>query len=257
MNETVLSGPERQNLIAGWIADNRRITVPEICEQFSVSEATARRDLELLAEQGRIQRVHGGAIAVVQAPPESPILDRQDEQADSKRRIAQSAARLVKDGDTVFLGSGTTVLNVARALREHKNLTVITNSLPVLNALSSTSHTLIFLGGMFRHSEQSFIGHITEQALAEVRADKVIIGTRAISLEQGLTSDYMPETMTDRAILRAGREVIIVADHSKFGRVSTVMLAPIESIHTIVTDPETPQDFVVGAQERGIRVVIA
>jgi DeoR/GlpR family transcriptional regulator of sugar metabolism len=233
------------------------MTVPEICERFSVSEATARRDLEMLAEQGRIQRVHGGAIAVDQAPPESPILDRQDEQADSKRRIGQAASRLVKDGDTVFLGSGTTVLSVARALRDHKNLTIITNSLPVMNTLSNTGHTLICLGGMLRHSEQSFIGHITEQALAEVRADKVVIGTRAISLEQGLTNDYMPETMTDRAILRAGREVIIVADHSKFGRVSTVMLAPIESVHTIVTDPETPQDFVVGVQERGIRVVIA
>jgi DeoR family transcriptional regulator, aga operon transcriptional repressor len=253
----VFSNLERQRQILQFIARNQRVTLTEVREIFNVSEATARRDLELLAEQGRLQRVHGGAIAIVQAPPESPILDRQDEQAESKRRIGQAAAQLVKDGETVFLGSGTTVLTVARALREHKNLTIITNSLPVMTTLSDTGHTLISLGGLFRQSEQSFIGHITEQALAEVHADKVIIGTRAISLERGLTNDYMPETMTDRATLQAGREVIIVADHTKFGRVATIMLAPIESVHMVVTDPETPQEFIERVRERGINVVIA
>jgi DeoR/GlpR family transcriptional regulator of sugar metabolism len=126
-----------------------------------------------------------------------------------------------------------------------------------MNTLSDTDHTIISLGGMLRQSELSFIGHITEQSLEEVRADKVFIGTRAIDLEQGLTNDYMPETLTDRAIMRVGREVIVVADHAKFGRVSTVMLAPIESIDIIVTDPGTSRDFIEGVQEHGIRVVIA
>jgi DeoR/GlpR family transcriptional regulator of sugar metabolism len=116
---------------------------------------------------------------------------------------------------------------------------------------------VICLGGMLRDSELSFIGHITEQALAEVRADKVILGTRAISLEQGLTNDYLQETMTDRAILKAGREVVVVADHSKFGRVATALLAPIVSVQTIVTDQETPQDFLDAVQERGLRVIIS
>jgi DeoR/GlpR family transcriptional regulator of sugar metabolism len=110
---------------------------------------------------------------------------------------------------------------------------------------------------MLRDSELSFIGHITEQTLAEVRADKVIIGTRAISLEHGLTHEYLPETMTDRAILRAGKEIIVVADHTKFGRAAAVLLAPLDSIHTIVTNKQTPQDLIDAMQGKGIRVITA
>ncbi len=97
------------------------------------------------------------------------------------------------------------------------------------------------MGGILRDSELSFIGHITEQALAEIRADKVFMGVHAIDLENGLTNDYLPETMTDRAILKSGREVIVVADHSKINIVSIAYLAPINSIHKFVTDQKTPQ----------------
>ena len=106
-------------------------------------------------------------------------------------------------------------------------------------------------------SELSFIGHITEQALAEVRADKVFIGTRAISLEDGLTNEYLPETLTDRAIMRAGREVIVVADHSKLGRAATVLLAPLDRVGTIVTDKDAPTEFVEALRERNIQIVLA
>jgi len=257
-NNSPFSGVERQNQILQLITRQQRITVADICEVFEVSEATARRDLETLASAGKVQRVHGGAIVISQAPPELPMLQRQGEQAKEKIRIGQAAAALIEEGETVFLGSGTTVLEVARNLRERRELRIITNSLPVINALASLPEiTVIALGGMLRDSELSFIGHITEQALGEVRADKVIIGTRAISTEQGLTNDYLPETMTDRAILKAGHEVIVVADHSKFGRVSTALLAPIESVHTIVTDSQVPQDFVEDVKSRGIRVILA
>ena len=255
---TILSGLERQNQIMQFLVRNQRISVTEICETFEVSEATARRDLEALAVQGKLQRVHGGAIPVGRAAPELPLLERCLEQASEKERIGKAAAAMVNNNETILLGSGTTVLEVAKNIREHKGLTVITNSLPVINTLSGLPEiSVIVLGGMLRDSELSFIGHITEQALAEVRAEKVFIGTRAISLDQGLTNDYLQETMTDRAILKAGREVIVVADHSKFGRVATALLAPIESIHTIVTDEGTEQDFLDAVQERGLRVVTA
>ena len=255
MSNTI-SSLERQNQILQFILRSQRISIREVCENFSVSEATARRDLETLASKGKVQRVHGGAIALTQAPPEQPILQRQDEQTQEKLRIGQAAAAIVHDGETVFLGSGTTVLEAARTLRGRRNLTVITNYLPVVNALAGAEGiTIICLGGMLRDSELSFIGHITEQTLVEVRADKVFIGTRAISLEHGLTHEYLPETMTYRAILKAGKEIIVVADHTKFGRAATVLLAPLESIHTIVTDGQTPRDFVDAVQEKGIRVI--
>jgi DeoR family transcriptional regulator, aga operon transcriptional repressor len=258
METNFISGTDRQQQILQLLERQQRLSVAEICATFEVSEATARRDLETLASTGKLQRVHGGAIVLTQAPPESPILQRQAEQADEKVRIGQAAAALVQPGETVFLGSGTTVLEAARALRGRRDLTVLTNSLPVVNALAGAEDiTVICLGGMLRDSEFSFIGHITEQALAEVRADKALIGTRAISLEHGLTNEYLPETMTDRAILKSGKEIIVLADHTKFGRAATVLLAPLQSIHTIVTDRQTPHDFLEAVQARGLHVVLA
>jgi DeoR/GlpR family transcriptional regulator of sugar metabolism len=258
MEANFISGTDRQIQIQQLISRQQRISIAEICERFSISTATARRDLEALALDGKIQRVHGGAIAMNQAPAEMPLLQRQGEQAEEKMRIGQVAAELVPDGGTVFLGSGTTVLEVARNLRSRQHLTVITNSLSVVNVLAGLENiTLICLGGLLRDSELSFIGHLTEQALAEVRADQVIIGTHAINLEQGLTNDYLPETMTDRAILKLGRQVIVVVDHTKFGRVSTARLAPIESIHTLVTSLATAPDLLKAVQDCGVQVILA
>lgn len=250
--------PERQKQILSLLSRQGRLSVAEIVTQFSISEATARRDLETLAAQGKAQRVHGGVIALEQAPPELPILERENEQADEKARIGRAAARLVKNNETVFLGSGTTVLEIARNLRERKNLTVITNSLPVLNMLAGNKEiTVVSLGGMLRESELSFIGHITEQALVEVRADKVFMGTRGVSLEHGLTNDYLQETLTDRAILRSGRDVIIVADHTKVNRVATVLLAPLTSMHTFVTDSRADKKFIQALKRQGVQVLMA
>jgi len=253
-----LSSEERQYNIINLLNRQGRLSVGEIVEQFKVSQATARRDLETLVERGKLQRVHGGAIPLRQAPPELPILQRASANAEEKGRIGNTTAALVQDGDTILLGSGTTVAEVALALRQRKGLTVITNSLPVLNTLSGLPDiSVIALGGVFRDSELSFIGHITEQALSEVRADRVIIGVHALNLEQGLTNDYIPETMTDRAILHAGREVIVVADHSKVNTVSTALLAPITSIHTLVTDSKTPSEFREALTAIGVRVIVA
>lgn len=250
--------PERQKQILSLLERQGRLRVAEIVQQFAISEATARRDLETLASQGKAQRVHGGVISVEQAPPELPILDRESEQADEKARIGRAAAGLVADRETVFLGSGTTVLEVARNLRDRKQLTVITNSLPVLNTLAGLKEiTVISLGGMLRDSELSFIGHITEQALAEVRVDKVIVGTRGLSLEHGLTNDYLQETLTDRAILKIGREVIIVADYSKVNRVATALLAPLDAMNTLVTDANADKKFLQAIKKQGIQVVTA
>ncbi|MFN3742194.1 MAG: DeoR/GlpR family DNA-binding transcription regulator [Anaerolineales bacterium] len=251
-----LSNSERQEQILQILSRQQRISVGEICAAFAVSEATARRDLETLANLGKIQRIHGGAVLFRQAPPEAPILQRQREQAAEKMRIGLAAASLIQDGETIFLGSGSTVLEVAHALRT-RHLTVITNSLPVMNALAGLPNIhLISLGGELRQSELSFIGHITEQALQEVRADKVLMGIRAISLEHGLTNDYLPETLTDRAILRIAREIILLADHTKFGRVATAFVAPLENIHTLITDAKTPAEFIQALRERGIRVIV-
>lgn len=255
---TPLSATERQSKILGWIEQRQRVTVPQLIEQFAISPATARRDLDALAEQGKVQRVHGGALALRRAPPEAPVLQRMAEQADEKTRIARAAAELIREGETVFISSGTTTLEVARQLSTRRALTVITNSLLAVNALADAPDiTLIVLGGLLRRSEMSSIGHLTEQALSEVRADKVVFGIRAVDLEHGLTNDYLQETMTDRAILKIGREVIVVADSSKLGRVSTAFVAPLTAMHTLITDRQAAPEFVEAVRAAGIRVITA
>jgi DeoR family transcriptional regulator, aga operon transcriptional repressor len=252
-----LSLVERQDALRRLIQHQGRITVAEICEEFSVSEATARRDLDALTEQGDVCRVHGGALALRQAPPEPPVLQRTVEQSDHKKRIGEATAAEIADGETIFLGSGSTVYEVARHLGK-RELTVITNSLLVINELSQAPKiSLISLGGAFRHSELSFIGHITEQSWAELRADKVIIGIRAVDPDEGLTNDYLAETRTDRAILRIGRQVILVADHTKIGRVSTAFVAPVTAIHTLVTTREIDSGLVAIFESKGVRVRLA
>ena len=254
----IISGTERQNKILHWINQRNRITIGEVCEFYAVSQATARRDLETLAATGKVQRVHGGAIAVEKAPPEMPMLQRQVDQISEKQRIGWLAASLVNDGETVFLGSGTTVLEVARNIKERQNLTVITNSLPVIILLSEyTNITIVCVGGLLRPSEFSFIGHMAEQVLAEVRADKVFIGVRAINVKEGLTNDYLPETLTDRAILNIGKHNVVVADHTKFGRTSTVLLVPLQQIHTLVTGSETPAEVIKEITRQDIQVLTA
>jgi DeoR/GlpR family transcriptional regulator of sugar metabolism len=251
-----LSNIERQQRLLQLFEKNGRLSVAEICERANISEATARRDLNVLAQGGKIQRFYGGAMLVRKAAPEEPILRRTHDQEDEKERIGKAAAACINNGETIFLGSGTTVLQVAKNLIG-RQLTVITNSLSIINLMADWPEiTLIALGGQFRASERSFIGHVTEQSLQDLRADTVIIGIHAISLEHGLTNDYLPETMTDRAILRMGQKVMIVADHTKFGRVSTVHVAPVDKIHTIVTDSQVEKDFIELLESNHIEVIV-
>ena len=251
---------ERQRQICQLIEEKRLATVAELSQYFGVSEATIRRDLEKLESKGLLQRFHGGAIFSDgrRARPEPPIIQRAEENAGEKRKIGRAAAALVEDGETIFIGSGTTTLEVARHLKSKKNLTVITNALNIANELAGEQDiTLIVVGGLLRHSELSMIGHIAEQALKELRADKVIMGMRALSLRDGLTNDYLPETMTDRAIISFAPEVILVVDHSKFGKVSTALVAPVDHVSKIVTDDKAPPEIIAELRKLGIEVILA
>ena len=255
-----LSNVERQAAIAQFVTHHQRVSVDQLVQSFGISPATARRDLDVLAGHGRLQRMHGGARSVppvVSTPaPELPALQREDEQRTEKGRIGAAAAALVNDGETVFIGSGTTTLEVARNLRNCRKLTVITNSLLVVNVLADIADIdVIALGGQLRRSEMSLIGHAAEHALADVRADKVIIGIRAIDSDAGLTNAYAPETMTDRAILKVGREIIVVADHTKFGRIAPAFVAPLSAVHTLVTDNSDGHKQLDTITALGVRVI--
>jgi DeoR/GlpR family transcriptional regulator of sugar metabolism len=255
-----LSSPERQERIVDFVAHNGRAEIDELAAVFAVSAATVRRDVATLAQRGLVQRVHGGVRSMRDAAtlqPERPALQREDEQRVEKQRIGAAAAAMVQPGETVFIGSGTTALAAARALRSVASLTVITNSLLVVNALADAADIeLISLGGQLRRSEMSLIGHTAERALADLRADRVFMGIRAIDAHAGLTNEWLPETRTDRAILGIAREVVLLADHTKFGRIAPAFVAPLSAVHVIVADRNAPPAQIDAARAAGARVVL-
>jgi len=156
------------------------------------------------------------------------------------------------------LGSGSTVAYVARYLADRKNVTVITNALTVADELAMAAGvTVVMTGGVLRPSEMSLIGHIAESALQDLRVDKVIIGMRAISVHAGMTHDYLPEVMTDRAIIEMADSLVVVADHTKFDRVAPAFVAPVSRITMLVTDVEADPDMVAQFKARGVEVILA
>jgi len=256
-NDSLLKA-ERHEQIQTLVKDRGRVTVPELSERFGVSEATTRRDLEELDQLGKVRRTHGGAVRAEKAPKELPMMQRMGEKPDEKTQIGKAALQLIRDGETIFLGSGTTVIEVARNLPPDIHLVVITNSLPVVNELAAhPGIELIVIGGMLRQSELSMVGHVAEQALREFRADRVFLGMYAIDVGCGFTNDYSPEIMTDRAILGIAPQVIILADHTKFCRVSSMLVAPVSAAQIIITDQVTPVTIVDQLKELGIQVIRA
>lgn len=248
---------ERQNQIKALVDEQGQVVVPELSIYFNVSEATIRRDLEELDQQGLVRRAHGGAVRILKAPKEPPILQRIGDYPEEKARIGSAAVSLINSGETIFLGSGTTVIEVARSLPADIRLTVITNSLPVVNELAHHRDIeLIVIGGMLRKSEQSLIGHVAEQAVREFRADRAFLGMHAIDTGCGFTNDYLPEITTDRAILGIALQVVILADHSKFGRVSSMLVAPVTAANVIITDKAAPQKVIDELREKGIQVIL-
>lgn len=249
---------ERQQLILEAVKDNRQATVAELSRRFDVSQVTIRRDLRELAAQGALRRAHGGALMAASTPPEPPVVQRLGRAEHCKACIGRAAASLVKDGDSIFIGSGSTTAHVARHLVDRRNLTVVTNALTIATELASAEGvTVVITGGMMRPSELSLVGHIAEQSLREVRVDKVILGIRAISLEAGITNDYLPEVMTDRTIIEMAPELIVVADHTKFGKIASAYVAPVERITTLVTNSDTDPETLTRLKHTGIRVIVA
>ena len=154
--------------------------------------------------------------------------------------------------------SGTTTLAVARNLDGAENLTVITNALNIANELlHRPGINLIVIGGQVRDTELSLIGPLTEQALKDLRADKVFLGIRSVNVTDGLTNDHLPELTTDRAIIGISPELILVADHTKLGTVSTSRVAPITAVNTLVTDAGAPPEMVREFENQGVRVLLA
>jgi DeoR family transcriptional regulator, fructose operon transcriptional repressor len=242
----------RQVLLLERLMDDGQATVISLAHDLGVTPSTIRRDLDRLARDGRVIRTYGGALAV-DARPAAP----HDGNLAAKRAIARAATELVHDGSTIVIVSGSTTLELARRL-VNRRMTVITNALDVAMVLvDRPGIELIVLGGVVRRGMHSMLGHLVDLAARELRADTLFMGIGAISLEHGLMNDSVPEILSDRAIRRMARSVVVLADSTKFDQVAPGFVFGLEEVDTIVTDAGITAETLRAIRGRGVEVLVA
>ena len=208
-------------------------TFSELASEFGVSEMTIRRDIEALADGGQVIRVPGGGRIARGFLAERSFLEREKRMASEKEKIGKLAASLVQDGESIVLDSGTTTLYIARHLRERR-CTVFTFSLAALVELAESSTVRVeVIGGVYRPSSHDFVSLAVAEALSSIRADKVFFGAAALSLKDDV---MVNDPEAQRALLMSGRERILVADSSKFGRKALYRFCGLDSCDLVITD---------------------
>lgn len=249
---------ERKTQLLQYLERNQRASVQELSEIFEVSESTIRRDLKELEEARLLKRTHGGAVSLQSTSFEPSILDKEVVLKKEKESIARVAAQQVQQGDTILLDSGTTTLHLAREIKHIPSIRVITNSMLVLNELKDNRNIEItLLGGILRPETQAFVGPMTEQALGMIRVDKAFIATNGIDLIQGITTPNLIEASTKRRMIRIAGEVILLADHSKIGKVAYAKVADLSEIHHCIFDQEVSTKFIHELNKLDIQVTLA
>lgn len=248
---------DRRRVILDLLNTKGSVTVAELGSRFDVSEMTIRRDLDDLERRGLLQRVHGGAVSARGRSFEPAFLSRSGLQQEEKRRIAQAAANLVQNGDSIALDVGTTTLEVARHLEGKRDLTVITNSFRVAEELAETQGLrLILTGGILRPGELSLVGSLAGETFQQFYVDKLFLGIGGIDLVAGLTEYSLEDAEVKKAMLRAAKEIIVVADSTKFGRVTFAAVAPIDVASCIITDDKAESSIVEALRATSIEVVV-
>jgi DeoR family fructose operon transcriptional repressor len=209
----------------------------ELYRMLDASEATVRRDLEWLERDGVLERTHGGAILNQRMPFEPEYIQRAAKNPEEKRLIGQLAASLIEDGEIVFVNSGTTTAQVIRHIRANADITVFTNNLVAVLETGDGGFENYLIGGEFQPHSNSVAGRFANDNLRQVYADKTILGVDGISLLHGCTVPSNAEAEVIKLMIeRTKGDIIVVADHSKWGVVSNFQIATIDDIDKLVTD---------------------
>jgi DeoR/GlpR family transcriptional regulator of sugar metabolism len=228
--------------------------VSDLAESFGVSEMTVRRDLRELARDGKLERVRGGAVS---SSPEPPFEQTAVERFEAKDRIGAAAAGMVEDGQTVMIDIGTTTLQAARHLHG-REITVVTSSLAVFEELlPDPSIELVLPGGVVRRNYRSLVGVLAEDALRQLKADILFLGTSAVDARLGAWDSTMVEVPIKRAMIDAAACVVLLADAEKFSMAGLVKICDAGAIHHIVTDGPLPAACAPAVDATGIEVTVA
>jgi DeoR/GlpR family transcriptional regulator of sugar metabolism len=249
--------PQRWDRLRSALRQNRVVRVEDLCRELHASPATVRRDLARLEELGEIQRVHGGAVSVDSRMDEPLFDDKASMSTKEKQRIARAALDYVAADDTIYLDGGSTVLEFARLLRDRTNITVVTNSLRAAHELAGRGPRLILIGGELRRLSQTMVGPLTRLTLAELHVDKAFMGTIGLTLKEGLTTTDPSEAYTKELVMSQARQVILLADSSKIGKVSFARTGRLDRVHVLITDKRVDKNFAKELIKKRIRIVRA
>ncbi|MFC7330140.1 DeoR/GlpR family DNA-binding transcription regulator [Marinactinospora rubrisoli] len=250
-----MDGPERMDAIVRQLRDAGEVHVADLARLTGHSEMTIRRDLDRLAAQGVLRRVHGGAVSLLPRGQEPPYAVRARQATAAKKRIAAAVGDLVADGQAVAVDGGTTAAEVARVLGG-RLITAMPLSLQAAQALSSGRQARILMaGGEVRPGELSFTGPLAEASLDAMRFDTAVLSCCGLSVADGITAHDLGDVAVKRAAMRSARRVVLAADSAKLGRVTMGYVGPVGRIDTLVTDTDAPDDVVTAIQAAGVTVL--
>jgi len=247
---------QRQIKIQSLLRNQEFIDAAELAANLQTSESSIRRDLMELEEQGLIRRVRGGAVSLQVRDEPRSIAWAAGRAREEKQRIGKAAAALLEEGQTLIMDGGSTVAEVARQLQGH-SLQVITNSIPIGQIFyDSRSVELTLTGGYLYPRLGVLLGPICEEMLTRVAADVLVMGIGGIT-EAGLSNTNTLVVGSEHKMIEVSRRIMVVADHTKFGRQAMAHLATLESVDTIVTDQELPPRFEKLLEKSGVELVVA
>lgn len=234
-----------------------KVTVENLAVRFGVTLQTIRRDLTELAEAGRLERVHGGAV-LPSGTTNIGYEERRSLNRKAKQRIAKVCAAQIPEGSSIFINIGTTTEAVAYELLKHRNLLVVTNNMNVANILvENPDCEIIVAGGTLRRSDGGLVGNLTTETIGRFKFDLAIIGCSALDVEGDLLDFDIQEVNVSQAIIRQSRRTFLIADHSKFSRSAPARITSLSGLDAVFTDRPLPGDLGSRCKEWGVAVHVA
>ena len=249
---------ERRRRIAENIRSRGVISVAEMAQMLGTTEITLRRDLRSMAKDGLLVRTHGGAVLPAALAHEPSYSEKARQAGDEKAAIAELAASLVRPGESILLGPGTTTLALARLLVGSPELTVVTNSLVVAQALMEAPRVEVILtGGTLRRSIHALVGPAAEESVRSLRASQAFISGNGFSAERGLSTPSPLVAAMDRALAGAAQQVVVLADYTKIGQETMCQTVPAARVHMLITDSRASPTELDAIRAAGVDVRVA